>query len=148
MPTSEFDTLALELMELTNAADTMRQLFSMQIASLTEHMSTEEAQKFQAIINGLDINEYLNVLIPVFRDNFTIEMIQAVIVFYSSDAGKAFTAATPAVMAQCGPVAQAWAQKNFIAALEALEQGETEAEKAEREAFEAEVEAATQPTIH
>lgn len=101
----------LKMLKLTGADKLGEQVFRHMMESLKPLAPNVPEEFWTQIDQELNMNEMIDLLIPVYAKHLTHEDVQAAIAFYETPAGKNLIAAQPKIVADSMVVGQRWGQE-------------------------------------
>ncbi len=103
------------MMEVLGSTDRMKavvdNIIKSQEAESPELIDSEYWQTFKK--EEIDYDEFLQMLIPIYKKHFTIEEIESITEFYSSPIGQSMVKKSPLVSAESIQAGNVWGQKVF-----------------------------------
>jgi hypothetical protein len=133
-PSPEKQALIHEVFQLTHALDSLDQVVSMimpqALAALRQrvpNMSPADLDRLNAVLVGefkANADSYEQLLIQLYDRNYTVEELQAMLVFYKSPAGRSIVAKLPTMRSESLALGARWgAEIGRRAAEHALQKG-------------------------
>ena len=99
------------LLELTGMGNIMEQMLDQMLASFQTKEITGIPEEFWTRFRkGVNTNDLINLIIPIYDKYYTMEDLKVVNAFYSSDAGKRMIATMPQAMNEAVQVGQEWGE--------------------------------------
>ncbi len=113
--TDSTDVKIMKMMEVLGSTDRMKAVVDNMIKTQEnenpELIDSEYWQTFKK--EQIDYNEFLQMLIPIYKKHFTIEEIETITEFYSSPIGQSMIQKFPLISAESIQAGTVWGQKMF-----------------------------------
>lgn len=100
-----------ELMTLTGAANIGVQMMESMLPELKKLVPQVRESFWTEFMQGVDPDEMVNLVVPIYQKHFSEEEIQETIRFYRSPTGKKVIQALPQVMQESVAAGQKWGQQ-------------------------------------
>ena len=101
----------LKLLEITNTKDLCIQIFDMIIPQFSQLAPGVPQNFWDLFRQKIDVDDFINLYIPVYDKHFSHEDIRELIQFYESPIGKRFVEKTPSITQDSMAIGQEWGMR-------------------------------------
>jgi hypothetical protein len=109
-----------QLIRVTGAGEMGKQMIDTMIPELRKMLPQAPEAFWTEFTASVDVNELVNLIVPVYQKHYSEEDIQAALKFFESDAGKRMIQKQPQIMQESFVAGQQWGQLLAQRAIEKL----------------------------
>lgn len=120
LATNAKDAKARELLVLMNVDDTALQMVDGMLASMKQASPTIPDDFWTAFRAEIKPDEFLDLLVPIYAENFDEADLDGLLTFYRSPLGKRFIDRQSAVLQQSMAAGQKWGEQLALRAMERM----------------------------
>jgi len=99
------------LLELTGAKDQGQQAMQLMLAQFKKTMPQVPVEFWDKFMKKIDMDELINMTVPIYAKYLTHEDVKGLIRFYGSPLGRRFVKAQPGIQRESMQAGMAWGQK-------------------------------------
>ena len=100
-----------KLLELTGAKKQSQQAMQLMVTQFKKTMPQIPAEFWDKLMKKIDMDELLNMLLPIYARHLTHEDVKGLIEFYQTPLGQKLLKAQPAIMQESMQAGMTWGQK-------------------------------------
>ena len=100
-----------KLLEITNTKSQAAQMFDLMMPSFIEMLPNIPLTFWTTFKSKIDLDSFVNMLIPIYDKHFSHNDIKELIQFYESSIGKKYLEATPSITQESYRAGEEWGNK-------------------------------------
>ena len=117
---------ARELLGLMHASDMAMQMMDGMMQAMKDAMPAAPEEFWTAFRGQIKADEFINLLVPIYAENFEESDLDGLIQFYRSPTGKRLVEKQPMLLQQSMAAGQKWGEQLAGRAIEQLHKGKTD----------------------
>ncbi|HKJ68943.1 MAG TPA: DUF2059 domain-containing protein [bacterium] len=100
-----------ELLRIMKTREVIEQSLTQTVVNMKQAMPTVTVETWEKVLNEIDLDELVEMYVPIYDKYLTHEDIQGLIRFYQTDLGKRFMDVQPEINMEMMKVGQVWGQE-------------------------------------